>query len=475
MATKTGTRKISRNARCHCGSGKKYKRCCLPYKDRGNDPMLFDAGRQSQLPGGINRLAPFIPRQRRVKWKRVFCEVPLEGGGSLDLTLACTARFIKENGIGASAFIHVRADQIQFDGPAFVMLIEDAPEPGNSEGELLVAMKRENPADFGVMIYGKGKLARVVLERRRKRSRQIDLVMEKPDGGRVDIGLLRFVDWIEAHKAEVGKEIFLDLGHMGARGFARVVAIKTCPPGCFEESEDSSSRFVTGTFRHSSGEVYDLKLESESKPIGVTATHPFWSVDRQDWVSAINLQIGETLDTVSGTTRVEGFTKRPGREPVYNVEVEGDHCYRVGESGVLVHNSSIKPDNPCDCVTLDVNTGGSRPMTAEEKEQVTEYARRVNEWLDNHGPVVVQRTAGALTNQANAARDRERRRAERAGTPYEGVPGHVPDTALSGSGEPPAGWLDMTFRANSKVGGGLGPAARLGKCVNGFTVDGSKP
>jgi hypothetical protein len=28
-------------------------------------------------------------------------------------------------------------------------------------------------------------------------------------------------------------------------------------------------------------------------------------------------------------------------EPVYNLEVEGDHCYRVGRQGLLVHNASI--------------------------------------------------------------------------------------------------------------------------------------
>src|SRR5262249_33236093 len=27
-------------------------------------------------------------------------------------------------------------------------------------------------------------------------------------------------------------------------------------------------------------------------------------------------------------------------EPVYNIEVEGDHCYRVGQQGLLVHNAS---------------------------------------------------------------------------------------------------------------------------------------
>ena len=89
-----------------------------------------------------------------------------------------------------------------------------------------------------------------------------------------------------------------------------------------------------------SGEIYDLKLESENKPIGVTDLHPFWSVDRNAWVPAIDLEIGETLKTLTGTSVVESRSKRQDRGTVYNIEVEGDHVYRVGESGVLVHNAS---------------------------------------------------------------------------------------------------------------------------------------
>ena len=126
---------------------------------------------------------------------------------------------------------------------------------------------------------------------------------------------------------------------MGARGFARVVAIEPCPP-----LEQGAGRLVTGTFCHTSGEVYDLKLASESKPIGVTASHPFWSLDRNAWVSAINLEIGETLKTLAGTTVVESRSKREEREAVYNIEVEGDHVYRVGESGILAHNASFCPN-----------------------------------------------------------------------------------------------------------------------------------
>ncbi len=39
-----------------------------------------------------------------------------------------------------------------------------------------------------------------------------------------------------------------------------------------------------------------------------------------------------------------------GEEPVFNLEVDADHCYRVGEQGILVHNASFitKDCDPCE-------------------------------------------------------------------------------------------------------------------------------
>ena len=79
-------------------------------------------------------------------------------------------------------------------------------------------------------------------------------------------------------------------------------------------------------------------------------------------MSAIDLEIGERLKTLAGTTVVESRRKRDEPETVYNIEVEGDHCYRVGESGVLVHNNSA---DPCDCLpTVEFSLSGSMPDVA---------------------------------------------------------------------------------------------------------------
>ncbi len=87
--------------------------------------------------------------------------------------------------------------------------------------------------------------------------REIVLVIEKPNGDRADIRLLRSVEWINRHNAVVGGEIFLDMLHMGARGFARVVAIEPAPKPkpLPADCDPREFRRVTGTFKHTSAEV----------------------------------------------------------------------------------------------------------------------------------------------------------------------------------------------------------------------------
>jgi RHS repeat-associated protein len=112
-------------------------------------------------------------------------------------------------------------------------------------------------------------------------------------------------------------------------------------------------------------------------------------------------------------------------------------------------------------------------MTAAEREATINYARRTNAWLAKNGPVTVQPTAGTLRSQASEAARLERLRAARAGQPYAGQAGHVPDTALTGSPVPPAGWLDMPGASNNVIGGGL--SSRIGNTIEVITVDGKIP
>ena len=119
---------------------------------------------------------------------------------------------------------------------------------------------------------------------------------------------------------------------------------------------------------------------------------------------------------------------------------------------------------------VNISTAG---RTAEEASAIREYARRSNQWLEANGPQVIQQTQGGLRRRASASARAERLRAARAGTPYGGQAGHVPDTAVTGQAHPPAGWLDMPGVSNNACGGVLG--CRVGRTIRKYTVDGVPP
>ena len=119
--------------------------------------------------------------------------------------------------------------------------------------------------------------------------------------------------------------------------------------------EGRAGRRVTGVFRFSRGLVYHLWVGGEPTPIRVTERHPFWSVDRRDWVAAGDLRNGERLQAAGGTAVVLGF-EFAGCEPVYNIEVDADHCYRVGQLGLLVHNASCPDKNEFKVLQKDQRT-----------------------------------------------------------------------------------------------------------------------
>ena len=160
-------------------------------------------------------------------------------------------------------------------------------------------------------------------------------LISKPNGGWLKIGLARPLAWIESVERNDSGQVWLEFEELGIADWATLQATEPCPSDILGEG-----RLVTGTFEHSSGEVLNLFIAGEATPIGSTANHPFWSEDRQDFVQAGSLNPGEHLRLADGrTTTLERTEPIAEQLPVYNLEVDGEHVYFVGESGVLVHNA----------------------------------------------------------------------------------------------------------------------------------------
>jgi hypothetical protein len=174
----------------------------------------------------------------------------------------------------------------------------------------------------------------------------------------VEIEMLRPAAWLEQHTADVGGRVLLDLEELGAKGWAEVLEIGPCP-----EIVPGPGSVVTATFAHQpTSEILDVTISEgrqstggltldqsssqdtsspASETIGVTANHPFWSVDHQAFIPVGHLEPGTRVKThLDQIQTIVSLHPRPGpAEKVYNLEVHGEHVYFVGEDGILVHNS----------------------------------------------------------------------------------------------------------------------------------------
>lgn len=167
--------------------------------------------------------------------------------------------------------------------------------------------------------------------------REVHLQVADESQEEVTIQLLRPLGWIYAQNAWLGNKIPLELTELHVNGEAVVTYVGSCPP-----IRPGPGNVVTGKYIHQSADnLIDLSIEGENQPTGVTTNHPYWSVDRQCFLQAGDLKRGEHVETRYGPRQVVSLTPR-GNQPVYNLEVHGEHVYRVGTLGTLVHNKAAK-------------------------------------------------------------------------------------------------------------------------------------
>ncbi|TWT77305.1 hypothetical protein Pla123a_19630 [Posidoniimonas polymericola] len=168
--------------------------------------------------------------------------------------------------------------------------------------------------------------------------RQMTLRCPKRDGTQADVVMLRPVNWLAERQVRPGGKVQIDVPECGISGLADVLAVGPCP-----EIAQGPGRVVTATFHHHAASTIDVAIEGVAEPIGTTPNHPFWSESKQAFVRADQLGPGDEVRTLDGTACVLSLGPRGPPEPVYNLEVQFEHVYRVGEAGVLVHNGGFIP------------------------------------------------------------------------------------------------------------------------------------
>ena len=146
--------------------------------------------------------------------------------------------------------------------------------------------------------------------------------------------VLRPIDWFEERGlSRPGDRVFLELPELGVSGWASLERMWEHGP-----LEPGPGRLVLSTTETTSNDVYELSFIEDAEALRGTGSHPLYSLDRDDWVRVRDLQVGERLQTAEGAVTVEALEKVRGVHRVYNLEVDADHEYLVGEAGVRAHN-----------------------------------------------------------------------------------------------------------------------------------------
>jgi hypothetical protein len=273
---------------------------------------------------------PVHDASRRVVWKEM--HVGLEQAGvTYRAVLLYSSEWFKANEVGVGDAVMIELPEAM--GRAEILGIFNTTVVSDAEGRLLslYTFRGRTPPKTA-----RAEFSRWPDELHPDTHRGIRFFLDKGGGDWTRFSLLRSLQWMETNGVRVGEKVFIDLPDMGVSGQALVLAIEPCP-----ELEEGDGDIVTGHFEHSRALVGELRVEGESKPIMVTPSHPFWSEDRKEYVEVSDLRPGERLSTRDGITRFVSYTMTGREERVYNIEVHGSHCYRVGDQGLLVHNASV--------------------------------------------------------------------------------------------------------------------------------------
>lgn len=170
---------------------------------------------------------------------------------------------------------------------------------------------------------------------------KLSLTIERENRSPVDVELLRPAE-VVGHLA-VGDHLPLEIGELEVSGFAVVTAIEACPPIAAGPGEVVTGRYITRLV----DEIAHVHLASGDTLSG-TPIHPVWVINQQAFVPLAELTAGDLLDTDHGPIAVKRVETVYRPQPVYNLEINAEHVYRVGDVGVLVHNSNA----PGDCTPL---------------------------------------------------------------------------------------------------------------------------
>ncbi len=179
---------------------------------------------------------------------------------------------------------------------------------------------------------------------------EIHITIERANGSIVDAELLRPLS--DLLNMRIGDSVPIYSEELEVDGTGIVESIRV-----FEGRSRGEGNLITGRFK--TREVQDILRVtlSDGEVIEGTKSHPVWAVNIASFLRLDELVVGDLLDTLAGPQNVVAIDLVVAPQPVYNIEVAGEHVYRIGQSGVLVHNVSD------DCPLVQITVSPAKAAT----------------------------------------------------------------------------------------------------------------
>ena len=157
------------------------------------------------------------------------------------------------------------------------------------------------------------------------------------------------------------------------------------PELCDPTQFPARPRRVLNLFETHPIELYHLTIvtaDGRRERLGTTGNHPFHEASERRFVPARELRPGCRVVTVTGAIAdveaVEVHTAAAGESfTTYNIEVEEDHTYHVGELGTWVHNESAER-----CLELAREAADGSEEAVEELRRIFSKAPKLRRSID---------------------------------------------------------------------------------------------
>lgn len=194
--------------------------------------------------------------------------------------------------------------------------------------------------------------------------------------------LLRPINWIKQHHLDrVGATVHLTAGEIDRNIDVKVIAIKPTNLN-YANNKFDGNKPVISTFIKHSNDVWEYTFKDKknggTEKIEATSNHPFYSIDRHDYIPIGQVKKGEHLKSNNDkeivlTSKVK---HNNGIETVYNFEVYQTHNYAVGNFALTVHNR-------CDAVewvksNITVKGINNSPVSSDLFKK--KFAGRIEGW-----------------------------------------------------------------------------------------------